>query len=356
VTSTDIEGMTWWRRGDLQHICSRERAVIELGPLAAPGRLTRLAPFAAVLTVTLPVVLFDAEVRGTLQVVVTALYVLTVGAAGLAPWALMPRGAQSVFPFVPMCLLFALVQLTGAVDSPFRPLLLVPLFWLMLYETRRSLWLAMMVTAGFVVSGAIGTSTLDVSRRVVPIVVGLVLLPMIWRIVAVHREAVVTLAELSEHDSLTGVLNRRGLDRRVRAMQGESFEGLGVLYLDVDDFKAVNDRLGHDAGDELLCQIGGRLTSAARRSDAVARVGGDEFVLVRAGDRAGAASLRDRVGQLINDAPYALHGKSVVASVSVGLSFTESVPDQVSTLIRAADLGMFSAKAASTAAASRPKV
>lgn len=347
--------MTGWRGGDLQQICSRERAVIELGPLAAPGRLRRLAPFAAVLTVTMPVVLFDAEVSGTMRVAITALYLLTVVAAGLAPWSLMPRGAQSVFPLVPMCLIAFLVHLTDGIDSPFRPLLLVPLFWLMLYETRRSLWLAMLVTAAFVAAGAFGNPSLDAGRRLVPIIVGLVLLPLIWRIVAVHREAVVTLAELSEHDSLTGVLNRRGLDRRVRAMQGESFEGLGVLYLDVDDFKAVNDRLGHDAGDALLCQLAARLTSAARRHDAVARVGGDEFVLVVAGDRAGAAGIRDRVRQLTNDEPYVLHGESVAASVSVGLSFTESVPEQVSTLIRAADVGMFSAKAASTAATGRPE-
>lgn len=214
----------------------------------------------------------------------------------------------------------------------------------MLYESRRSLWLAL--TAGFIAVEALGGSPLEAARRTIPVAAGLVLLPMIGRIVAVHREAVVTLAELAERDSLTGLLNRRGLDRRVRSMQGAPFVGLGVLYLDVDGFKAVNDRWGHDAGDELLRQIGVRLNAATRRDDAVARVGGDEFVVVVAGDRAVAAGVRDRVRRSTNDEPYALGGELLSASVSVGLSYTDSMAEPVASLISAADAGMFRAKGA----------
>ena len=135
-------------------------------------------------------------------------------------------------------------------------------------------------------------------------------------------------------------------------MQAESVKGLGVLYLDVDDFKAVNDRLGHEAGDELLRLIGARLKAAARWDDVVARVGGDEFVVVVSGDRAMTDDVRDRVQRLTNEEPYWLYGELVVASVSIGLSYTESGPDHVHTLIRTADAGMFIAKAAASAAVS----
>ena len=100
-----------------------------------------------------------------------------------------------------MGLVASLLQLSGGVHSQFRPLLLVPLFWLMLYETRRSLWLAMLLTAGFVVAGVADGSSLEAARRTIPVAVGLLLLPMISRIVAVHREALVTLAEPRRCDS-----------------------------------------------------------------------------------------------------------------------------------------------------------
>src|SRR5207245_1247959 len=89
--------------------------------------------------------------------------------------------------------------------------------------------------------------------------------------------------ELARIDPLSGVSNRRGLHERAAievARARRTSEPLSMVYLDIDDFKALNDRFGHAAGDEVLRQLGRTLVEETRESDVVARMGGDEFVLV----------------------------------------------------------------------------
>jgi diguanylate cyclase (GGDEF)-like protein len=154
-------------------------------------------------------------------------------------------------------------------------------------------------------------------------------------------------AELSHsatHDDLTGVANRALFEQRVGALldAGRSFE---VVLLDLDDFKGVNDRLGHGLGDVLITTVSARLTEAVGELGTVARLGGDEFVLLLpriAPDRLDA--LLCRLVTVVRR-PADLNGHAVVVPASVGV--TSSRPgDSPSELLRRADVAMYAAKAA----------
>jgi diguanylate cyclase (GGDEF)-like protein len=161
------------------------------------------------------------------------------------------------------------------------------------------------------------------------------------------REA--QLQEQAFHDQLTGLANRRLFADRVKhaldlhAVDERTF---AVLFCDLDDFKGVNDSLGHAAGDQLLVQVAGRLRSQLRPADTLARLGGDEFaVLVEDGDDPGA------VGRRLVDAlhdPFFVDGMRLDARVSVGVTMVHpgSPPPSLRTLLSQADVAMYAAKRA----------
>lgn len=153
------------------------------------------------------------------------------------------------------------------------------------------------------------------------------------------------LAHAATHDDVTGLPNRRLLESQLPTMVGTV--GCATLFIDLDGFKEVNDRLGHHAGDRLLYDAGQRLLSGVREGDMVARYGGDEFVIVCPTDDAAAAM---EVAQRVLEV---LHGLGDVASTdqrlhaSIGVAFTPAgstlSPEH---LIRAADMAMYEAKTA----------
>ena len=98
--------------------------------------------------------------------------------------------------------------------------------------------------------------------------------------IALAGRAQADLAELALRDALTGLHNRRFLDERLGDVLAGSARRIAVVFIDLDDFKQINDTHGHDAGDAVLAEVGARLSSLARSSDFVARLGGDEFVMV----------------------------------------------------------------------------
>jgi len=153
----------------------------------------------------------------------------------------------------------------------------------------------------------------------------------------------------ASHDPLTGLLNRRGLDS-VLDGAGESREALGLLLLDLDGFKLVNDRHGHQAGDDLLKQVAMRLRGVVRPGDIVARLGGDEFALVIRGidDPAALSEVADRAVSVVM-APFMLMGQLVTVGASVGVSVKSERDSErwtAEVLTRAADQALYGAKRA----------
>jgi diguanylate cyclase (GGDEF)-like protein/PAS domain S-box-containing protein len=152
------------------------------------------------------------------------------------------------------------------------------------------------------------------------------------------------LAHEAAHDALTGLPNRR----RMHEALGASLQAgsVGVLFVDLDGFKPVNDAYGHEAGDELLRQVATRLGSCVRAQDVLARVGGDEFVVLMPGitDRADAEAMAVRVSDALSR-PFLIAGHTVTIGASVGVHLATSAadPDQA---LRAADHAMYEIKRA----------
>ncbi|MGB8652089.1 MAG: EAL domain-containing protein, partial [Mycobacteriales bacterium] len=155
------------------------------------------------------------------------------------------------------------------------------------------------------------------------------------------------LRERALHDTLTGLPNRAlFLDRAQQALDRPLRGPLVVCFLDLDDFKAVNDTLGHGAGDELLCTVAERLTTCLRPEDTVARFGGDEFaVLLEDTDLQTAVTVVERI-LAVTAEPISLGGTDVVVHTSIGLAPVDTAasttPDR---LLAQSDAAMYAAKA-----------
>lgn len=188
-----------------------------------------------------------------------------------------------------------------------------------------------------------------VSRRTVPAPDGTDRWTIcVWEDVDERRRTHERLSRLALHDALTGVANRTLLDDRLdQALRTRAREGgvVAVLFCDVDDFKAVNDRFGHAFGDTLLEVVAARLTSAVRAGDTVARIGGDEFVVVSLlHDAADADALLIRVGESLGDAIRMPGGGGLPLSVSVGMSIADGSETSAADLLDRADRQMYVVK------------
>ena len=150
------------------------------------------------------------------------------------------------------------------------------------------------------------------------------------------------------HDPLTGLPNRALFHERVRRALADGDRDVAVMFIDVDDFKTVNDSLGHGVGDELLRGVARRLRECLRRDDLVARLGGDEFaVLLREDDAAEAMAVRtsERVMQAFR-LPLAAGDELVSVHLSVGIAGAAELAEGADELIRNADIAMYQAKLA----------
>ncbi|MFC1683920.1 EAL domain-containing protein [Pseudomonadota bacterium] len=171
---------------------------------------------------------------------------------------------------------------------------------------------------------------------------------VVFRDITHSREMAAQLFWQSSHDALTGLANRQLFERRLKKLLDDNEGGdkeHAVLYLDVDQFKIINDTCGHTAGDDLLLQLTGLLKTEVRRSDTLARLGGDEFgVLLEDCPLDIALRITNELRQLINDFTFAWEGKVFPVAISIGLVPVNGASTDVTEILSAADTACFTAK------------
>jgi diguanylate cyclase (GGDEF)-like protein len=160
--------------------------------------------------------------------------------------------------------------------------------------------------------------------------------------------SVLALRRTARTDALTGLPNREVFfDRVERALARADRNGamVCVMYFDVDDFKRINDTYGHDAGDQVLVELGRRVHSLLRLADTLARIGGDEFVILYEDlhDVASAQRLATRLLESMK-APWLVDGEALTISVSVGVAVAESAPTSYREMLKHADAALYEAK------------
>ena len=159
------------------------------------------------------------------------------------------------------------------------------------------------------------------------------------------------IAYLAHHDGLTGLANRTALLQKIDEAgarwrrRGEAF---GVLLLDLDRFKQVNDSMGHPAGDRLLTEVAARLKPLLRETDVLAQLGGDEFAVIQAGDadpREAATALARRIIEGIGR-PFAMDRGEITIGTSIGIAVVSEHEGSSDELLKMADLALYQAKSA----------
>jgi diguanylate cyclase (GGDEF)-like protein len=163
-----------------------------------------------------------------------------------------------------------------------------------------------------------------------------------------RRRAEMKIAHMARHDALTDLPNRVLLRERLGEALSHVERGqrLAVLCLDLDQFKNVNDTLGHPAGDELLRAVAGRLRGCVRDADTISRAGGDEFSIIQTDivDAADAERLARRIAEAIG-APFDLQGHIVMVNASIGIALAPADGTEANELLKNADMALYGAKA-----------
>jgi diguanylate cyclase (GGDEF)-like protein len=259
---------------------------------------------------------------------------------------------------------YPLVQAVTIGLGPLMPLLAIPAAWGRARQGDRAA-VSMLIGWGAYLVGAIAMAGL--LRGLLPATfltrnlfqwASLVEMLVWLRVLGLHIEGVRRAAEHTElekqaallmahTDPLTGLPNRRGLSRALEQalLQCRPDDALVVYLLDLDGFKPVNDRLGHDAGDELLVQVGQRLKAQLRHGDVVARLGGDEFVIMTAGMTGEAEALG--LGRKLLDAfllPFEVAGQSCRVGITIGFALAPHDGREAGDLLKRADAAMYIGK------------
>ncbi len=156
------------------------------------------------------------------------------------------------------------------------------------------------------------------------------------------------LIHIADHDPLTDLLGRKRfhkeLERELAKAVRHKITG-AVLFIDLDEFKFLNDRLGHRAGDEFLVSLAGLLRSRVRHSDVIARLGGDEFaILISYADRDAALTTANSLLEAIRQHSIILHGKPVGLTASLGVALFPEHATNAEDLLSCADLAMYQSK------------
>ena len=171
---------------------------------------------------------------------------------------------------------------------------------------------------------------------------------VVFRDVSEARQMARKFEYQAAHDALTGLVNRREFEHRLELMLTRNrIERMGcaILYVDLDQFKLVNDTCGHTAGDELLRQLGQMLRKHVRGRDTLARLGGDEFGVLLEGCPLGqAVQLADGMRRSIEEFRFAWEGKTFSLGASIGLVLAETAGNRLTDVLAAADTACYAAK------------
>ena len=243
---------------------------------------------------------------------------------GYAPTELLGRHPKDLAPAQEGERIAAWMQETGRERKPFRS-------FEYLSETKdgRMIWLEVSGVPFRAADGRDGYrgTGLDITER---------------------KRAEQRIEELATRDALTGLPNRLLLtDRLGHALVNARRKGelLALLFVDLDNFKTINDSLGHPAGDAMLKQVAGRLGAVMRKGDTLARLGGDEFVVLLEGLREAedAGAVAQKVLRALGE-PVVVDGRNLTSSCSIGISVYPADGLDGTTLLRNADMAMYSAK------------
>jgi len=168
------------------------------------------------------------------------------------------------------------------------------------------------------------------------------------RVLGFRRERDIA-RKMAEHDALTGVLNRRAIEMQLRALASEARaggSGMGVLFVDIDHFKSINDRFGHATGDACLAAVAHRLQAELRDGDHLGRWGGEEFVALLPGANLdNAQHTSQRILRGVSTDPVQVADGSVDITVSIGIAVLDPLHDDTDSLLHRADTALYRAKA-----------
>ena len=162
-----------------------------------------------------------------------------------------------------------------------------------------------------------------------------------------QKELEIELKRMAFFDELTDIPNRKMLDRQIQKALVRSKRhkhNFSIMFIDLDDFKKVNDTLGHDAGDQLLIDVVSRIDSCIREEDLISRIGGDEFIVMF--EETGKEEIEQIAKRMIESVaePYTLNDQNASISLSIGISMYPDDGEDKDTLIKAADKAMYFAK------------
>lgn len=211
--------------------------------------------------------------------------------------------------------------------------------------------LVLVLRAGYVMLDVRVSADASGSIVLVPIYLSAILFYMALNVslaLMLFRRKEVHLRFLARHDALTGLLNRYSLGEYssrelARARRGE--QTLSLAVIDLDNFKAVNDRYGHGAGDQVLLQAAKRMKEIIREGDIAFRIGGEEFLMLLPGaDQAEAGRIAERLRLALADRPFECRNSSVRVSASVGVVTFSPDRDDWEELVRRADQALYRAK------------